>query len=300
MPSPIDTDGTHADTTAKHINTLPIELLEQIFIDVCRRDLRQLARARGVCRRWNHLIQGSHVLQKELFLIADRHILMCYTMTLGAAADFRFRICSDNNTRRSHIRRHPFLVRYAPVNGKEFDASYPIMIHVDYEEWKRSFRRGRFNAPRSMLITQPPIVNSLLDLTCGRSFDMSMVVNLDGITLGDLNDAIQQVVKIAIANGYFYAPSRRSNKFGIPEPQFARFFRIAHTYAFLLAFLGVTTLDVSEKLRLTQSHLFCMMWVLLAVLRFMVVLYMPYGYQEMTGAIFEIWIGCELYGVYRF
>lgn len=70
LPTPLSSRPTDVDSPIP-ITQLPVEILEQILLNLSQRDLLQ---CQSLCRKWHSLITTSPVLLRKLFLVAGTFV----------------------------------------------------------------------------------------------------------------------------------------------------------------------------------------------------------------------------------
>jgi hypothetical protein len=204
------THSGRSSSTVLVVNDLPVEVLQNIFLNL---HLSTLLRVRRVCKLWKNLIPGDSPLISEALFLKPSYNLFAYSFTL-ATFDFDFEINVHalpehgpnprlnptfidglNMTRRclglirtsSEIIFHPIIVNFNQyIQGDETGISRLALgladqNTVDPVSW------------RNMLVSMPPLTEIRISRTNGRkSKTMSVLKAKDGVRLGAVFDTLSK------------------------------------------------------------------------------------------------------------
>lgn len=192
---------------ALNINELPVEILQNIILNL---DIIDLLRIRRVCKLWRDLIPGESPLLAEKLFLKPSHSLYLYSFTV-AAFDFDFEIDfrsvadwpSPTRLQPSFIeglsmtRRCLGLIR----TSSEF-IFHPII--VDFNHHIQGDEAGISKLAtcdetlvgavswRDMLVSMPPLTELRITRTKGRKCKtMCVLTAKEGVKLGAVVDALQ-------------------------------------------------------------------------------------------------------------
>ncbi|KAF2833153.1 hypothetical protein CC86DRAFT_5665 [Ophiobolus disseminans] len=192
--------------TALNINDLPVEILQNVFLDL---DIVILVRIRRVCKLWKNLIPGDSPLLAENLFIKPSHNLHAYSFT-NSTFDFDFEI----NTRKPHeenqyLRSQPTFIDGLSMSRRclglirtsgEF-IFHPIVIDLNHYVQGNEAGRSKLvlhgERPtdpvhwRNMLVSMPPLTELRISRTMMKKSEVMCVLKAkDGVRLGDVLETL--------------------------------------------------------------------------------------------------------------
>jgi len=192
--------------TALNINDLPVEILQNIFLDL---DIFMLLRIRRVCKLWKSLVPGDSPLLAEVLFIKPSQHLHAYSFTL-ATFDVDFEIdVREPAEGNAYLRSQSTFIDGLSMTRRCLGlirTSEEIIFHpiiIDFNHFVQGDEAGisklvmTGNRPtdpvnwRNMLVSMPPLTEMRISRTKGRKSRVMCVLQAkEGIRLGDVFDTL--------------------------------------------------------------------------------------------------------------